>query len=457
MLFDVFSSFSGSGRRNAEVEASMPLFLRSLAMLLDMRIPFADALREASKNGAAGNEFAAAVEEIRLGAGVSAALAKVAERSGSGAVKKAAAQIISAYEHGAGGEAIRRIAEDMFSLQKYRMRDFISKSSLFGLLFVVFAAVVPTLFVVIATVGKAGIGIEVEEGMFTAAFVIGFPAVDALILAVSSSQMPPAMHSRRKNRGLVVAFALCAALLAGVMLLGLDLELKAGAAIAVSAGAWVMFGKEYAEAKRIEKLEAALPDALLSASGLPKSHGVERVFERLAEEKNDFAPEAQKTLRQLRANVSPENALEDLWKRNGSFMLRRMGELMAAAHTAGANVSEKMHEFAEDLLAVAELRRERENALSMQKYTLLLGAIVVPVILGASLSLVSQVSSFLENGASGVLETAPRAVAAYVVLYSAISALYISEMEGRNSRLAAYFAAMALCGLAGFYILSHRF
>ncbi|VVB98387.1 Type II secretion system (T2SS), protein F [uncultured archaeon] len=459
-LSRIFDAIPGHAekRRIAAIEAELPLFLRMLAMLLDMNVPFAQALEAASRNGECGKEFSRAVREIENGAGVPKALAKLAESEKGEAVKKSAIQMISAYEQGGGGAQIRRIGDDMVSLQRYRMRDFVSKSSLFGLMFVIFAAVVPTFFLVFATAGKLALGIDVGGAAFAAVFLLAFPAVDAGILLISDAQMPPAVFRAERGSGTIAAFVLLACALAFVMLLGLGWGERLLALAAVIGGSWLLFRNEYAEERRVEKLEEALPDALLGVSGLPRNYGIARIFGRMAEAGGPVADEAGKTLRQLEANVSPDKALEDLWGRNRSFMLRRMGELMLNAHAAGANISEKMHEMAEDLLGVAELRRERENAVSMQKYTLFIGALIVPLILGASLSLVSQMSSFIEGGSNAeVLGMAPNVIAAYVIMYAALSALYVGHAEERRSRLVPYFTVMALAGQIGFYILSQQF
>lgn len=450
--------FANKGRAGTErIEAEMPLLLRTLGMLLDMRVPFVQALKTAAREGEAGAGFMKVVDEVEGGAGVPKALAKFAEESESEVVKQAVAQLISAYEHGAHGREITRIADDLISLQRYRMRDFVSRSAFFGLLFVIFAVVVPTFFLIFATAGRFALDIEMGAVPFALVFLVAFPAVDAAILVASASQMPPSIFRAREGGRNIAAFAALAIALAAVMLFAPGWPERAVAAGAAVLASWLLFGKQYLEEGRVEKIEEALPNALLGVSGLPKNYGIERIFERMAGAKGEVALEAEKTLRQLRAHVKIEEALADIWKRNDSFMLRRMGELMLNAHVAGANISEKMHEMAEDLLKFAELRRERENALSTQKYTLILGALIVPLILAASLSLVKQITVFAEEANEEVLGIAPNAIAAYIIIYAGLSALYISHSEGRVSRIVPYFGAMALVGLAGFYILSQQF
>lgn len=445
-------------RAEEELDAELPLALRTFGMLLEMKVPFPEALRMAAREGRAAEFLGSVAGEIDMGASVPKALANAGKRVRSGTVKKAVAQLITAHEHGGGGEDVRRIAEDLLSLQRYRMRDYVSKSALFGLIFVIFAAVVPTFFLVFATAGKFALGIEVGGALFAGAFLLGFPLANAAILAASSLQMPPSAFAARTDWRKEAVFLIAALGLAGGMMVPLALPLKMGALVLASGIAWLAFGRGHWEETRAERLDAGLADALLGASGLPKSYGLDRIFERMGDGGGEFAAEARRTASQLKANVSPEKALGDLAERGRSFMVKRMCGLMLSAHLAGANISERMHAMAEDVLALGELRRERENALSMQKYTLLLASLVVPVILTVSFSLVSQISEFAGGGVDAeVMGLAPNAITAYIIAYSAISALYIANAEGRFSRAVPYFAAMALAGLVAFYILSQQF
>lgn len=439
------------------VEAELPLLLRTLAMLLEMRVPFAQALKTSAKHGEVGKMFAKAVAEYEQGVGMPKALAKLAEGSRSGNVKKAVAQVISAYEHGANWEEVRRIADDMISMQRYRMRDFVSKSSFFGLLFTITTAIAPTLFLIFAIAGKVALGFEISTLMFLMVFLFGFPAIGCVLLLISRSQIPPSIFRNEIGWRQRVLFFMLTAAVALIMFSGLQAFEKLVAVVAVGLAAGAVAWDEWKESVRLEQIEVDLPNILLSVSGLPKNYGLENIFERMVSAGSSFSAEAEKTLLQLKANVSVEKVLVDLWKRNNSFMLRRMGELMLNAHTAGANISEKMHEMAEDLLRFTELKRERENAVSVQKYTLLLGSLVVPLILSVSLRLVEQISTTLGETTSDVAIAAPGAIATYIAIYSALSALYIADSENRDSRAVPYFLAMVVAGWISIYIISGQF
>ncbi|MDD5337710.1 MAG: type II secretion system F family protein, partial [Candidatus ainarchaeum sp.] len=299
-----------------------------------------------------------------------------------------------------------------------------------------------------------GMGFEMGATEFALAMVIGFPVLGALVLAMAKTQMPPNIFSMKTNDAMAWAVVVFALALAAVVALPLGSLAKAVLMLLAAGCIAAAIRGRIAWDRRVEMMEEGLPDSLLRVSGLPKGYRMEKIFEIMAGAGDAFSEEAGKTLRQLRANVSPEKALNELWERNGSFMLRRMCDIMLKAHVSGAGISERMHEMAEDLLTLSELRRERENALAMQKYTLMLGALLVPVILTVSMGVLSDIGDMLGTANAQLLAIAPKAIAVYVVFYSALTSFYIADGEGKASRMVLYFGAMAGAGLMGIYILS---
>ena len=100
-------------KKKAEVEAELPLFLRTLSMLLELKIPFHTALETlSSENFAISGELSAAVKEIKRGATVEAALASLAKEFDSLEIKRAVSQVLSAYETGGGAESIKKYFAD---------------------------------------------------------------------------------------------------------------------------------------------------------------------------------------------------------------------------------------------------------------------------------------------------------------------------------------------------------
>ncbi|MBU0586095.1 type II secretion system F family protein [Candidatus Micrarchaeota archaeon] len=439
---------SEANKRLRKMEAMLPLILRNLAMLLGLGVPFFQAMKMASHNNVL---FASAIIEVEQGASIQRALAGIAEDNPSSIIKRAVTQMISAYEQGGNNQEIKRISDELISLQKYNLRDYASKSSLFGLIFVIFTTVVPTFFLVLSTVGKAALGIEIPAGLFVIAFVVVFPLIDLLILTVAGSQVPPSLFGETEKKQYVVfGFAI---VLAALMLLNTNIVLKV-IVFGLFASLWlVFFGNEYLHGRKTEKIEAVIPDSLLAVSGLPKSYGLEKIFSKMGDVGNEFSEEAKKTARQLKANVNPEKALDDIGERTSSPMVKRVCRLMLDSQRAGSNISERMHEVAEDLMMFAELKRERENALAIQKYTLLAGAILIPLILSTSFTLASKIGNLVGEGGE-ILNVASGAINAYLVLYSVISAAYIANMKGKDSVVAPYFFGLAALSLMCFYIIS---
>jgi hypothetical protein len=201
------------------------------------------------------------------------------------------------------------------------------------------------------------------------------------------------------------------------------------------------------ESKR-EKVEEALPDVVLSVSSQPPGRGLEPLLSSM--EKYSMPPlrgELAISLKQAKANVKPEAVLDDLWRRNGSPLLRRFSIFLSHALGAGHDISRYLSMLAEDLLSAIEMRREREALLAMQKYTLISGALLIPFIIGSSLSLASGVAG---GSPPGIADDA----VSYLAIYAFLSASFISYAEGRPSSFIKYFSLLALSGIALFHIFS---
>jgi len=142
-------------KKKAEVEAELPLFLRTLSMLLELKIPFHTALETLSRERfAISRELGSAVKEIRRGATVEAALASLAKEFDSLEIKRAVSQVLSAYESGGGAESIKKISDDMFFLQQHRMKEFSSKQAMFSLLFIAASTILPSVYLIFSVLGK---------------------------------------------------------------------------------------------------------------------------------------------------------------------------------------------------------------------------------------------------------------------------------------------------------------
>ncbi len=430
-------------RLEGEIEASMPFFLRELGMLLCMGLPFERAVRMASGDGGAlGRAMENVAGDVSGGMSVQRALSRLAADYPSIQIKKAVAQMMAAYESGNAAE-MGRIGDELLSQERHRLREYASKSALFGLLFLMSFAILPTFYLVYEIAGEAGLrgtgGAEMNPALL---MLVVFPAAGALMLMLSSAMLPPSGFGGQGGgkRMLYAAAALSAATLA------FPGAWPALAAAAMLAFAYMAFRPLGAEGM-LEAIDGRLPDALLCAGGMPRSSPLERIFGMV--EEGGFGPlseEAARARRQLEAGLGAAAALGDLAQRCPTPMVRRAARMLS--NMADTASFDRMGALAGDMLAFQRAMRERSGALAMQRYTLILGALLIPAILGTALSLAGSMAQAAGGGAGG--QAAPIGAAAlvppYLAIYSIMSAGAIADAEGRESSGPRY--ALALCALS---------
>ncbi|MEW6722670.1 MAG: type II secretion system F family protein [Candidatus Micrarchaeota archaeon] len=430
-------------RLSGEIRAELPLFMRSLGMFLELGLDFQRALREASRgHGALSREMDAVLDSVRGGMGFRAALAAFASSFRSMEVKRAAAQMLSAYENGSDGSEIRKIGDELLSLEHHRLREHSARAGMFGLLLIASSAVLPTFFIVFAASGAFG---GIGQGQMALAMLVLFPALSVLILLLARGLMP---RSGFAGRSAIepAFFAPSAAIGAGFLVPALSIP---AITLGAAGGLWMAW-KTYAEERRIEKIEEALPDAALSMSGMPASTPLERLFRAI--EEGGFGPlseEAGKSRRQLEMNVRPAGALADFAHRCGSGIVGRA--CRAISHMAETNTLDRTGALAEDIIRVFQLRRERAQAFAMQRYTLMLGAVLIPLIMKMALSLMEGMAGFIGAGASPEIASL---IPPYIVIYSVIAGAAIADADGRRSALPLYSLGLAGAGIATFEFIS---
>ncbi|HSB47822.1 MAG TPA: type II secretion system F family protein [Candidatus Bilamarchaeum sp.] len=433
-------------RRAADIESELPLFLRSLGMLMEFGMPFQRALECAARGcGALEEEIGRCCLEMRRGMAAQKALSMLALGYDSMALKRAVSALAISFESGAGGAEIRKIGDDMLSLERFRLREYASKSAIFGLVLIVTGAILPTFFLVYFVAGpSSGLG----DAEMRIAMLVVFPMCSLLAILLSRSMMPRMVFG---NSGLsLLSMAPGAIVVAGDLLMP-KFQL-AFLAAGVGAGAYALY-RTFAAESRLEDIERRLPDALFSAGGMPKSSSAERLFRMIAEGGfGALSAEAAKSLRQISANVPPPAALEDLWQRNRSPMLRRA--CMMLRSMMDTNSLDRIGMLADDMIKSAQLKRERASVFSMQKYTLLAGALFIPLILKMALSLLSGMGDLLGGGAAAKIASAGAIAPAYLVAYSVISSAAIGDYEGKKSAAVIYLAAMGIISLLAFRFIS---
>jgi len=451
--------------RALSIESDLPEALRSLATCLSMHIPFEQALQDIASSGyACSPEFALIARDVQKGASVREALSASAERIHSITYKRAMGGLSSVYEQGAGADLLKRLADDLVSQQLSLARHFSSRLVMASLLFIAAACIVPSLLLAYLLVGSSFLSLSVQPIEVWLLFLVGFPAVDLAIIAYVSMSSPfrsaaralpsPLSHAEFTMLGRVVGKSahalkrrltlyLSAGLFATLLLLYYNQPLPA--TLAFTLPFLYYFYLHYKFERRIDALERYLPDALLQASSLEKGTGAEQMLDSLA--RSGFGPlsaEFAQVRNSVRGGQGIPAALNAMAEHTQSRLLKRTAWLMAAGYSVGTGAYSSLREAADDMLSVFSLMRERSASLSMQKYTLLAGAVLVPLILGTLLGAILGLDvsfSFDEDAASNaeaIGDAAASAAPIYILIYAFLSSLLIAQLEGGWRRFIPY-------------------
>lgn len=437
-------------RKVAEMEAELPLLLRMVGVLVNLGIPFTTALKSvAREKSQLALEINMVAHDIDLGYSVQKALLSLASRMETPAFKRAVSQMVTVYEHGGSGDEIKRIGDELLAIQQARLAESASRSTLFGLLFIVSSAILPTFFLVFAAAGRFAFSLNLSEETVALAFLLFFPLLNFLLFLLLRAQLPVMIFQRKEEKMdfIVLLFPLIFLVSFFIPYETIRLGVIAGG---IALGTYLFYAR-HKEERRVEEMENLLPDALFAASGLPKGTGLDKIFEFV--EKGGFGPiseEAGIAVKQIKARVKPGAVLESVAKRSGSEAVCRVVEMISHAYETGSDLSTRLHEMGEDLLRLCEIKRARANALAMQKYTLLFGAFLIPMILAMAIGLSNSMASVSGTGSnSGMLGFV---VPVYLIIYAVFAAYYAAECDGKRSLLLGYFMLMACSSLIVFYL-----
>ena len=437
-------------QRVSLMESELPFTLRMLGMLLELNVPFAESLSIISKgNTPLAQELQSMEKETRRGAGIPASLSHLAESLQSIPIRRALLGVSAAYEKGKSGAEIIRASDDLISLQKHAMKDAASKQALLSLVFIAVAVILPSFLILFSSLGSFSPLPELQPETVPVALLVLLPAVSALLLLVSASFFPPSFFSPKLSLSFLAPMFMVLLIFVALQFSSLPRFLVF--VILLAAGTAYAYPRYLQEQKK-ERLESALPDAVLALSSQPPGRGLEPLLSSMSRYSvPPLREELLISLKQAKANVKQESILDDLWKRNRSLLLKRFSTFLGHAISAGHDVSRYLSLIAEDILSALEMRRERESLFSMQKYTLIFGALLIPFIIGSTMSLSAQIATL--NGGSPSAGLGSTTIS-YLAIYSFLSAAFVSYAEGRSSSFMKYFAFLSIASMALFYIFS---
>ncbi|MFQ5406017.1 MAG: type II secretion system F family protein [Candidatus Micrarchaeia archaeon] len=170
--------------RALDVEASLPVALRSLSVHLDIGTPFEKSLETIVQDNkdALSKEFKRVLSDVDAGLDVPSSLRSAAKRVDSVSFKRACMHLSFSYSHGGSAQGLRKLADELSSVQRQRVKEFSAKAALLGLLFVTAGCLLPTFFSAYALVGSLFLGSSTSVQDVFVAFVVVFPLVDAAVL-----------------------------------------------------------------------------------------------------------------------------------------------------------------------------------------------------------------------------------------------------------------------------------
>jgi len=467
-------------RRGKTIEADLPIVLRSMAAELGTGIAFEKCLAHSAASGhAISPELARAVWEIEhTGTSIPDALRGISARVDSIMVKRALQQMIEAYRQGSGVQGLKHLADELIETQKAISREYNASMAFLGLLFVALSCIVPSLFQAYVLVGSSFLYAPFSASDIWFIYLVAFPAVNLLVLLAIHERTPRGLGRRKEDvlsskqifladkalssKGIginfktILAYSLAVSFFLFAILLVLSLIFPYPAWFSIAAFALPLFTYFFVThmvEQRMSALEHRLPDALLQASSFPKGVHTDRIIKSIAE--SDYGPLSEEFLSahaQIASGADTPSSLKLIAEENDSVLLSRACGLLSQAYASGGDMHKAFKETAEDIFSTFSIIRERESALALQKYTLLFaGSLIVPAVLGLVAGFVFGLST---QGMEFISSTTPAeraalmaasvgAAQAYLVIYSLLASLFISQLQGTWRSFFPYFIAMA--------------
>ncbi|MEK6981899.1 MAG: type II secretion system F family protein [Candidatus Micrarchaeota archaeon] len=427
-----------------KLENELPLSIRTFALFLQIKMPFYNALKEiGTEEGEFSRQIRIVLKEAEQGVSLKKALLNFSSRFNSPYVKRAISQIIIAYEFGSTGIELERISADMLFVQQHKVKEYANKSAIFGLVFVIVTCVFPTFFLIYSFTSSIFGTMTLDNTALAIVMLLIFPTIASAILILSKASSPQSVFSKKTDK----KYLLLTIMVAAFYVLAVTYAPKEFIYPAIFISSLIFFAAVYPgykKEKNKEDTEIHLPDALFALSSLSPSATTRDIF--FALKSVDCAPlslEAQISIKQINSNVKDETVIRDFCHRIDSTIVTHYFEI--AKQIISVNSFAYFAKLGQDAMEFTQINRDRQNILSMQKYTLIFGAFLIPVIIKLSLNMLKGVLILSKSNISFAFFDS--IIAPYLAIYALLSSIYIADSESKNSQSIVYFFIMFLISL----------
>ncbi len=431
-------------KREKIIEGELPLFLKDVGTLMNLGIDFKSSLQLAAKQTKeTREEIYRVLRDVEVGGSITKALADTSSRMDSIIIKRAFTHLLEAYETGRGNQ-LREFGNELINIQTYALKEYSSKLSLFSLAFIMLSVVGPTFFIIVNILQPITGGNALGEGQFALMLLVLFPSISFALLLVSKSTLPSSLFLSSKEDFSIILLGI---VLGAVMLTNLELIVKVFISLIISA----LFYIKYWRKKKInlDEIEKNIPNALLVISSIPEGYRVEEIFRRLYQAKlGKLSEEFKKVYKEVKANLSIEKALESMKERIPSPLVEKMVNVFIHTLKTENKISTRMSELADDMFSYISNKRERVSSLANQKYTLIVGVLLMGLVIGNVYSMAYRMGEVLEIGLYST-----NYVVSYLIINSAIVSWFICSVEEKQEKAFIYFASLALVSIIIFFYI----
>ncbi len=373
----------------SKLEAELPKFIRTLGLLRRINIDPKKALEIAAKE----SNF-----KINLKKTPSEALVEFAYPFDL-KIKRTVMQIVNLQQMGNEGDTLLKMAKELEEIEKHKMKIYGNKASLFSMLFISTAILLPTMLTVYLLVADSLNLTKVDDNTVYLAVIVA----SILIILVANASRPTNIY----NKGLILS-----PLVPGmVSFIGFYFDVFLIGVLGILMYVIFIYLKNE---KNVEEMEKNIPNAFFSA-GILSDPNPKEVLKIFSKGYGKLSDEAKKSLDKLNRNMPFSECLENFSKYDSNLISRAIKMLKLSFESGKLD---SLNYVAEDILTNFQLNREHQQQISMQKYTIIAGAIIAPIIL-------KTVIGILE----GLDQESTISLIPYLTIYASLGGTFIAQFE----------------------------